>query len=128
MKYLLDTHLVLWAASSSSKLSKRALTIITDLENELLFSAASIWEIAIKSSLERDDFKVDTSLFRRALLDNGYVELPISGEHAAMLTVLPPLHKDPFDRMLIAQAITEGMTLLTVDPAFAGYPGPILQV
>jgi PIN domain nuclease of toxin-antitoxin system len=128
LKYLLDTHILLWASSRASRLSKAAESLIADTENELFFSAASIWEIAIKSSGGREDFHVDPAIFRRGLLDNEYRELPITGEHAATVTILPLLHKDPFDRLLIAQAIVEGITLLTVDTALAGYPGPILQV
>ena len=85
-----------------------------DAGNELVFSAASLWEIAIKSGLGRDDFQVDPRLFRRGLLDNGYSELPIGSEHAARSADCL-LHKDPFDRILIAQARVEGIILLTMD-------------
>ena len=128
MKYLLDTDLLLWAAGHASKLSKAAEALILDLENELFFSAASIWEIAIKSSTERVNFHVDPASFRRGLLDNDYRELPLTGEHAATVTILPSIHRDPFDRLLIAQAIVEGITLLTADAELTGYPGPILKV
>lgn len=125
MKYLLDTHLLLWAAGDPSRLSKEARAIIEDLECELLFSAASLWEIAIKRALWRDDFKVEPRLLRRGLLDNGYHELFITSEHALEMDVLPPIHKDPFDRMLVAQAMVEGITLLTADPVVGQYPGPV---
>lgn len=128
MTLLLDTHLLIWAASASKNLSKSARKYIEDPENELLFSAASIWEIAIKAGLQRRDFQLDPRVFRRALLDHGYVELPITSEHAANVNLLPAMHKDPFDRMLIAQAMAEGITLLTNDQALKGYAGSIRVV
>ncbi|MGH8312907.1 MAG: type II toxin-antitoxin system VapC family toxin, partial [Gammaproteobacteria bacterium] len=96
--------------------------------NELIFSAASLWEIAIKRSLGRVDFRVEPRLLRRGLMDNGYIELAISSEHAIATDSLPPIHKDPFDRILVAQALTEGITLLTADPLVAKYPGPVRLV
>ena len=128
MKYLLDTHLLLWAAHAPERLSAQALAVFNDPNHELLFSAASIWEVAIKTGLGREDFKVDVRVFRRGLLDNGYQELPISSAHAVFLTTLPALHKDPFDRILVAQATSEGITLLTSDSVVASYPGPIQRV
>ena len=128
MKLLLDTHLLLWLALDSGKLSTRARSVIEDASNNLFFSAASIWEVAIKCGLDRDDFTVDPRLLRRGLLDNGYEELAIDSRHAVATLDLPPLHKDPFDRILIAQAMVEGMTLATADEAVARYPGTILRV
>ncbi len=128
MKLLLDTHLLLWAADQQTRLSEEAITLIADPANELFFSAASLWEIAIKQGLGREDFKVDTRLLRRGLLDNGYSELPIASEHAVAIDSLPPIHKDPFDRMLMAQAMIEGITLLTADNILAQYPGPVRKV
>ncbi len=128
MKLLLDTHLLLWAAGEPRRLSKAARALIDDPENELLFSAASSWEVAIKRSLGRKDFTVDARLLRRGLLDNGYGELPILSEHVVATESLPPIHKDPFDRVLVAQAVIEGITLLTVDPVMLRYPGPIRRV
>jgi PIN domain nuclease of toxin-antitoxin system len=128
VKLLLDTHLLLWAAGEPELLSAAARKLIHDPENELLFSAASLWEIAIKRSLGRDDFQVDGRLLRRGLLDNGYLDLPITAEHAVTINSLPPIHKDPFDRMLIAQATYEGITLLTIDQLVAKYPGPIRKL
>ena len=125
MKLLLDTHLLLWAANGPECLSARAKVYFDDAEHELLFSAASIWEVAIKSGLGRVDFKVDARLLRRGLLDNGYGELPITSAHAVFVESLPPIHKDPFDRILVAQAPVEGITLLTADSVVARYPGPI---
>lgn len=106
----------------------QAAALIDDSSNELLFSAASIWEVSIKNSLGRTDFQADPSLLRRGLLDNGYNEIPITSQHAVAVTSLPALHKDPFDRMLIAQATLEGIELLTSDALVAAYPGPIRQV
>ena len=128
MKVLLDTHLLLWAAGTPDQLSEVARDLIDAPENELFFSAASLWEIAIKRRIGREDFKVDTRLLRRGLLDNGYSELPIGSEHAVEIESLPPIHKDPFDRMLVAQAMVEGITLLTADSMVAKYPGPIRKV
>jgi PIN domain nuclease of toxin-antitoxin system len=128
MKYLLDTQLLLWAAGEPRKLSRAARKLINDTDNELLFSAASMWEIAIKSTLGRDDFRVEPRLLRRGLLDNAYIELPITSQHAVGIDTLPPLHKDPFDRLLISQALTEGITLLTNDEQVANYPGPIRSI
>jgi PIN domain nuclease of toxin-antitoxin system len=128
MKVLLDTHLLLWAADSPDRLSNDARMIIEAPDNEPLFSAASLWEIAIKNSLGRSDFQADPRLLRRGLLDNGYGELPILSEHAVAIDALPPTHKDPFDRMLVAQATVEGITLLTSDHILAAYPGPIRKV
>ncbi len=128
MKLLLDTHVLLWAAGQPEKLSSAARQQLEAQENELLFSAASLWEIAIKHGLGRDDFRVAPRLLRRGLLDNGYIELPITSEHTVALDGLPPIHKDPFDRMLVAQSITEGVTLLTADPLVAQYPAPVWKV
>jgi PIN domain nuclease of toxin-antitoxin system len=128
VKLLLDTHLLLWAAAHPERLSAQARELIEAPDNELVFSAASLWEIAIKRGLGRSDFQLEPRVLRRALIDNGYVELPITGEHALVIDELAPLHKDPFDRMLIAQACCEGITLLTADAAVAQYPGPIRRV
>ena len=128
MKLLLDTHLLLWAAGDPSRLSDAASALISAPENELFFSAASLWEIAIKRGLGRADFKVDARVLRRGLLDNGYSELPIGSEHAVAIDSLPPIHKDLFDRILVAQATVEGITLLTVDALVAQYPGPVQKV
>lgn len=125
MKLLLDTHLLLWAAGTPDRLSAAALALIGSQDNELFFSAASLWEIAIKRGLGRSDFQADARLLRRGLLDNGYSELAIGSEHAVAVDSLPPIHKDPFDRILVAQATVEGIVLLTVDSLLAQYPGPI---
>ena len=128
MRLLVDTHLLLWAAGQPHRLSSDARARLEDPENQLLFSAASLWEIAIKSALGRADFRADPRLVRRGLLDNGWEELPVSGAHAVAVISLPPLHRDPFDRMLLAQAQCEGVLLLTADAAVAQYPGPVQLV
>ncbi len=128
MKLLLDTHVLLWSAGEPDRLSAEARTLIGEPENELFFSAASLWEIVIKRGLGREDFKVDARVLRRGLLDNGYSELPMGSEHVVAIESLPIIHKDPFDRMLIAQAQVEGITLLTSDPTVAKYPGAIRLV
>lgn len=124
MKLLLDTHVLLWAAAGSG-LSPDAAALINEPETELHFSAASIWEIAIKSALGRPEFSLDAGVIRRELLESGYEELAIAGTHAAAVSTLPDLHKDPFDRILIAQAMVEGITLLSADQAVLSYPGPV---
>jgi PIN domain nuclease of toxin-antitoxin system len=128
MKLLLDTHLLLWAAGEPKRLSKQARTLIDNPDNELLFSAASLWEVVIKRGLGREDLAVDARLLRRGLLDNGYSELPIVSDHVVAIDSLPPIHKDPFDRILVAQATVEGVTLLTNDSLVSQYPGPIRTV
>lgn len=128
MNLLLDTHLLLWAAGHPDRLSPVARDLIGDLDNRLIFSAASLWEVAIKRGLGRDDFQVDPRLLRRGLIENGYEELPITSEHAVSVEGLPPLHKDPFDRMLVAQMMTEGFTLLTTDALVVQYAGSIRKV
>ena len=128
MKLLLDTHVLLWAAGQPGRLPAAARVLLDDPENELIFSAVSLWEVAIKCGLGREDFQVDARLLRRGLLDNGYVELPITSEHAVAIDGLPTIHKDPFDRLLVAQSMVEGITLLTADPVVAQYPAPVQMV
>ena len=128
MKLLLDTQILLWAAGQPARLSAAARKLLSDRRNELLFSAASLWEIAIKRTLGREDFRVEPRLVRRGLLDNGYIELPVTSQHAVNIDSLPLLHKDPFDRLLLAQAFSEGITLLTADAQLARYAGPVRKV
>ena len=124
MKLLLDTQLLLWAAGQPERLSAAARRLLDDPRHELIFSAASLWEIAIKNTLGREDFRVEPRLLRRGLLDNGYTELPITSQHAVNIDGLPLLHKDPFDRLLLAQALVEGITLVTGDELLAQYLDP----
>jgi len=125
---LLDTHLLLRAAGEPKRLSRAARRMIEDGENELYFSAASLWEVAINSRIGRGDFRADVRVLRRSLLDNNYREVQISSEHTVATVDLAPIHKDPFDRVLIAQARCEGVTLLATDPWVAQYAGPIKKV
>ncbi|MCR2831899.1 type II toxin-antitoxin system VapC family toxin [Acidithiobacillus ferrooxidans] len=125
MKLLLDTHLLIWAADSIERVPAGARALMADQDNELLFSVASIWEVAIKRGLNRPGFQVDARMLRRGLIDNGYCELPILSEHVVAIDALPLIHKDPFDRLLIAQAMVEGITLLTDDATLTQYSGPV---
>ena len=128
MNLLLDTHLLLWAASAPERLSAKARGLLLAADNQLLFSSASLWEITIKRSLGRADFNVDPRRLWRMLLVNGYRELPITCEHTIAVNNLAPLHKDPFDRILVAQARVEGLLLLTVDKAVAKYGAGVQKV
>ena len=126
MKLLLDTHILLWTAGEPKKLPVKIRELIEDEENTLFFSAASLWEIVIKNGLGRNDFQIEPRMFRSALMDNGYLEVPITSEHVLFVHDLPPLHKDPFDRILVAQSSIEGMALLTVDQAVIDYGGTVM--
>ena len=126
MKLLLDTHMLLWAAAGT--LPNDAEKMVIDGNNILYFSPASIWEIGVKQRLGRSDFKVDPEVLRRGLLDNQYQELSITSLHALAANELPQIHKDPFDRMLLAQAKAEGISLLTSDSTLRDYPGPVIFI
>ncbi|WP_338860205.1 type II toxin-antitoxin system VapC family toxin [Mycetohabitans rhizoxinica] len=128
MKVLLDTHLILWAAADAPELPAAARALLDDPACTPLFSVASLWEIVIKCGLARADFQVEPRVLRRSLLDVGYEELPIVTAHALELEHLPPIHRDPFDRILIAQAVAEGVPLVTHDAMIAKYPSPIRLV
>lgn len=127
MKYLLDTHFILWLPIDFSGISRNARAILTNEENAFLFSAGSLWEIALKRA-RYSGFAFDTQEIRRLMIENGYEELSVSGRHVVAVDFLAPIHKDPFDRLLIAQAMVEGITLLTADATIAKYPGPIKKV
>ena len=128
MKLLLDTHILLWAAGEPDRLSDTARGMLLEPRNVLFFSAASIWEIVIKRGIGRDDFRVDPYRLRKMLVLNGYTELSITAEHVLRVDTLPMLHKDPFDRVLVAQAQSEAMKLLTVDAAIIQYVEAVLAV
>lgn len=128
MNLLLDTHILLWAASKPEKLPAAMRDALLEDENQPYFSPASIWEINIKRGLGRNDFQVEPHRLWRTLLANGYRELPIRTEHSLEVDKLPPLHKDPFDRILLAQARFEGMSLMTVDTALQAYGDGIFPV
>ncbi len=121
MNLLLDTHILLWAAGQPDRLSEKCRDLLLNPSHDLIFSAASLWEITIKSSLGRSDFHVDSALLRQMLLLYGFRELSVNGEHAIAVSMLPSLHKDPFDRILITQARAEGMLLITSDSLVAAY-------
>ena len=128
MIHLLDTHLLLWAAGDPARLSEQAKARLLDPDSTPMFSSASIWEVAIKTALGREGFRVDPRRLWRMLLAHGYTELPIRAEHAVTVSFLPPLHKDPFDRILVAQAKTEAIDLLTSDSRVADYGEPVRLV
>jgi PIN domain nuclease of toxin-antitoxin system len=128
VKYLLDTHVLLWAAGQPEKLPETARSLLMMPESELFFSAAALWEIIIKRSLGREDFRVDPDRLRMMLVRHGYTEVSISADHVLKVATLPLIHKDPFDRLLVAQAMVEGMQLLTVDAAILRYGVPAISV
>lgn len=128
MRLLLDTHLLLWAAASSGRLSSEARSLIEDPANDVHYSAASVWEIAIKSTLRRKDFRVDLRLLRSTFPVMGLTELPVTAAHAVEVTQLPAVHRDPFDRLLIAQSIVEPMVLLTNDAVLGRYGAAVRVV
>ncbi|MDL2403005.1 type II toxin-antitoxin system VapC family toxin [Rhizobium mayense] len=128
MRFLLDTHILLWATVASQRLPEKARDLIEDLDNTIAFSTASIWEVAIKAGLARPDFAVNARRLYENLLENGYEELPVLGQHAAAVADLPDIHKDPFDRILIAQAFVDGISLITADKTVASYGGLVRLV
>ena len=128
MKFLLDTHFILWLPIGGRGISSKARALLDNSANEFAFSIASLWEIALKRARYRGTFAFDPREVRRLMLENGYEELSILGQHVLGMEALAPIHNDPFDRLLISQAIVEGITLLTVDAIIARYPGPIRKV
>lgn len=128
MNILVDTHLLIWLSMVSSRLTSRAREVLEDTDNTIHFSAISILEVAIKQQLGKPDFDADAQVLRRALQEFGFQELVVNSAHAAQVASLPLLHRDPFDRLLVAQATVEGFSLLTVDEEIARYPGPILKI
>lgn len=128
MRLLPDTHVLLWSIGQSDRLSDNARQMLTDDEALLTFSVVSIWEIGIKVAKGLLGFAFDPGVIRRNLRDEGWIEVAITGDHALAAVALPPIHKDPFDRMLVAQATVEGALLLTSDKTVARYPGPVRLV
>ena len=128
MKLLLDTHLLIWAAKDLPRLSAAARALMLAPENERFFSVCSLWEVAIKTALSRQDVVADATDFRDLMLANGYQELPILASHALYTSKQPAIHRDPFDRLLVAQALVEGLTLLTSDATVASYSAAIVRV
>jgi PIN domain nuclease of toxin-antitoxin system len=128
VRLLLDTQLMIAVVAQSHRLSTTARSLIEDKNNDVFFSVVSIWEVAIKCSLERNDFTYEPDFMREALLENDFTELEMTAAHAIGVRILPHLHKDPFDRLLIAQAISENILLMTTDRKISAYPGPIRLV
>ena len=128
MTFLLDTQLLVWSITQADRVSFQTRALINSSENRPFYSAVSIWEVAIKYSLRRPDFTVDPQELKFNLDDSGFRELPIRCEHTFAIHDLPRIYRDPFDRLLVAQAIVEGLTLLTVDSVLAQYPGPVRLV
>jgi PIN domain nuclease of toxin-antitoxin system len=125
MHLLLDTHLLVWAMGSPGRLPAGLAEMLEDPRHTPVFSVASLWELVIKQSLGRPDFRVQPTVLRRALLEGGWQELAIEARHALAVAQLPPLHRDPFDRLLLAQATADGLLLITADSPLATYPGPV---
>lgn len=128
MTFLLDTHFVLWLPIGGRGISRSARRLVNESTNRLLFSAASLWEIALKRARYRGNYAFDPRVIRKQLLENGFDELPITGQHVVIADSLPRIHKNPLDRLIIAQALVEGITLLTADETIARYPGSIRKV
>ncbi len=128
MRFLLDTHLAFWIPVNDKRVSSVVRELLAEPKNEFFFSVVNLWEISIKRGQGKGGFTVNPRDLQRHMLANGYEELPVTGAHVIELERLPLIHKDPFDRILIAQAIVERITLLTVDSVIAQYPGPIQSV
>lgn len=120
-RYLLDTHIILWLADDTEKLSKNIINILSNGDNVIYFSPINLWEIAIKNRQSRQDFQVNTQRLYRLLLANDFTELPLNSRHVEQVEHLPLHHKDPFDRMLIAQAISENLCLISQDNVMPSY-------
>jgi PIN domain nuclease of toxin-antitoxin system len=128
VRLLLDTHILLWALIEPDRLNHDVRTLLEDREHVVLFSAASAWEMSIKAALGRADFKVAPSEIVAAALDAGFEELPVRSAAALAVATLPHHHRDPFDRLLVAQAITEPARLYTADAALALYSELVVRV
>ena len=128
MQLLLDTHLLVWAMGEPERLDPALVHLLEDPMNTPVFSVASLWELVIKRGLDRPDFQMEPSLLRQALLEAGWRELPVEAHHALAVGQLPPLHRDPFDRLLLAQAQADGLLLITADRQLAQYPGPVRRM
>jgi PIN domain nuclease of toxin-antitoxin system len=125
VELLLDTQLILWAAYAPGRIPFATRTFLEDPDHTLTVSAASVWEIVIKRGLGRPDFRIDPRSLRRGLAENGYGQLPVTAAHTLAVDLLPPIHKDPFDRILLAQALVEAMPFVTADQRLTAYPGDI---
>ena len=128
MRVLLDTHILMWALAEPWRLDGETRATIESCDIEVLFSAASIWEIAIKAGLGHTDFAFDPTEIAGSALDTGFTELPVRAKAAALVAQLPLLHRDPFDRVLVAQAIVEPATLFTADAQLVPYSELVRRV
>jgi PIN domain nuclease of toxin-antitoxin system len=128
VRLLLDTQLWVWLVTNPARLSLGARAVFADYDNTLVYSVVSIWEVAIKAALKRPDFTADPALLLDYLRQGPFEELDLVAEHILPMTVLPPVHKDPFDRILIAQAMSEQMELVTADRKLPAYPGLVRKV
>lgn len=128
MGYLLDTHVVLWLANEPDKLTDDVQAVLLDKQTVIYFSAVSLWEIAIKSALKKANFVVDLPKLYQQLIYYNYLELPVISKYCLQVESLPFHHKDPFDRLLVAQAMSEGLTLITHDKQIWKYSLPVLKV
>lgn len=128
MRILLDTHVLLWVLGEPDRLDQETREILETGAGEVLFSAANIWEIAIKSRLGRADFAFLPGEIARAARDSGFIELPVGSKAAAYAAELPLLHRDPFDRLLVAQAITEPAIFYTADQRLPAYSELIYRI
>ncbi|MCL1941484.1 MAG: type II toxin-antitoxin system VapC family toxin [Synergistaceae bacterium] len=128
MKLLLDTQMWIWLLFWPENLPLKAREVISDEENDLCFSPANLWEISIKRSRNKPDFQINARVMRENLLDTCCLEIPITSSHTITAGELPALHKDPFDRLLIAQAVVENIFLLTSDRKISEYPAPVIFV
>ena len=124
MRYLVDTHVLLWQSDDSPMLTTGARATLADARNQLFFSVASLWELVIKSAKGGDSFRVDVAELRAGLMTFGYEELTVTADHVLEVGRLDRLHSDPFDRLLLAQARVEAMSLLTADRALLAYGAP----
>ena len=128
MQLLLDTHLLVWAMGQPERLDPALVRLLEDPVNTPVFSVASLWELVIKRGLDRPDFRLESPLLRQALLEAGWRELPVEAHHVLVVGQLPALHRDPFDRLLLAQAQADGLLLITADQQLAQYPGPVRRM
>ena len=128
MQLLLDTHLLVWAMGEPERLDPALVHLLEDPMNTPVFSVASLWELVIKRGLDRPDFRLEPRLLRQALLEAGWRELPVEAHHVLVVGQLPALHRDPFDRLLLAQAQADGLLLITADQQLAQYPGPVRRM
>jgi len=128
MQLLLDTHLLVWAMGEPERLDPALVHLLEDPINTPVFSVASLWELVIKRGLDRPDFRLEPPLLRQALLEAGWRELPVEAHHVLVVGQLPALHRDPFDRLLLAQAQADGLLLITADQQLAQYPGPVRRM